>query len=560
MISHEKLLLAYADQISRQPGETLSFKVSSALPGEFELDIVRIRCGDDAPGGPGLKQTVIETPVNGAYPARFQKTQVGSFVRFDETQAFALQSFTLQAMIWPTLPYDGPQAVLGCWCEDTRSGYVLLVDETGTLAVHIGNGSGEVQTLSSNVLLYPHRWYLAAASLDAASGELSLYQLAQDTYGQPGDATAVCTTKVTVSPKTTGSFLIAGWNDRDHDDEPVVRAIFNGKIDSPRVCAETLERAAIEALVGEPSHDSLVAAWDFSRDIPGVEIIDISGHERHGRTFNLPTRAMKGWNHDASEMNWTHKPAHYGAIHFHDDDVYDTGWDTDVSWTLPPDIASGVYAAHLAQDGHEFYVPFYITRKRGTQGARLCLLIATASYYAYVNHHMSIDWGAMGEHSENAFVALTPTDLHLQLHPEPGLSMYDSHRDGSGVCYASRLRPMLRMGPHEDLWQYNADSHITDWLEEQGFEFDVLTDDDLDRDGVEALADYDCLMTTTHPEYYSKPMMQTLRDYQQTGGRFIYMGGNGFYWRVAYHPTLPGVIEMRRSEDGMRSWIAEPGE
>ena len=37
MISHEKLLLAYADQISRQPGETVEFKVSSALPGEFQL-------------------------------------------------------------------------------------------------------------------------------------------------------------------------------------------------------------------------------------------------------------------------------------------------------------------------------------------------------------------------------------------------------------------------------------------------------------------------------------------------------------------------------------------
>lgn len=56
MISHEKQLLAYADQISRQPGETVNFKVSSALPGEFRLDIVRIRCGDDGPGGPGLKQ------------------------------------------------------------------------------------------------------------------------------------------------------------------------------------------------------------------------------------------------------------------------------------------------------------------------------------------------------------------------------------------------------------------------------------------------------------------------------------------------------------------------
>ena len=31
-------------------------------------------------------------------------------------------------------------------------------------------------------------------------------------------------------------------------------------------------------------------------------------------------------------------------------------------------------------------------------------------------------------------------------------------------------------------------------------------------------------------------------------------GGNGFNWRVAYHPTRPGVIELRRAEDGARYW------
>ena len=44
------------------------------------------------------------------------------------------------------------------------------------------------------------------------------------------------------------------------------------------------------------------------------------------------------------------------------------------------------------------------------------------------------------------------------------------------------------------------------------------------------------------------------------GGRLMYMGGNGWYWRVAFHDELPGVIELRRAEDGIRPWIAEPGE
>jgi N,N-dimethylformamidase len=40
----------------------------------------------------------------------------------------------------------------------------------------------------------------------------------------------------------------------------------------------------------------------------------------------------------------------------------------------------------------------------------------------------------------------------------------------------------------------------------------------------------------------------------------MYMGGNGFYWRVAYHPTRDGIIEVRRSEDGTRAWDGEVGE
>jgi N,N-dimethylformamidase len=40
----------------------------------------------------------------------------------------------------------------------------------------------------------------------------------------------------------------------------------------------------------------------------------------------------------------------------------------------------------------------------------------------------------------------------------------------------------------------------------------------------------------------------------------MYMGGNGWYWRIAFHRELPGVIEVRRAEDGIRTWAAEPGE
>ena len=153
--------------------------------------------------------------------------------------------------------------------------------------------------------------------------------------------------------------------------------------------------------------------------------------------------------------------------------------------------------------------------------------------------------------------------------PELGNSLYDLHSDGSGICYSSRLRPVLNMRPKamsstagigSMLWGYNADTHLTDWLEAEGFAFDVATDEDLHAEGAALLGDYRVVLTGTHPEYYSAAMLRGVHDYTARGGRLMYMGGNGFYWRIAYHPTLPGVIEVRRAEDGTRAWVARPGE
>ena len=559
-LNQQKGLLAYADEISRQPGELIEFKVSSPTPDPFELNIVQIRCGDDGPGGPGLKQTPIDASANGSYPARFQKTQVGSFVRTASSAVFAPKAFTLQAMIYPTGPHLGDQVIASHWCPVKKQGYALLIQDLG-LAFRVSGADGVLHTLTSGLPLISSRWYLVAVSIDPDKGQLKLYQLIREKGLELENQSSVVSSHFgTPLSKLDAEFLIAGCAALDEDNDPLVSQIYNGKIDGVQLHDAAMDLASVEASILSPQQRTLIAAWDFSQKIESGQVIDVSGNNHHGRTHNLPTRAVKGWRHDGTEMNWAHKPEHYGAIHFHDDDLYDSQWETDVCWQVPGDFPSGVYAAHLQQGSEEFYVPFYVRPPRGKPTARLCLLVPTASYYAYVNHHMNVDWGSLIEHSSTCFATLTTADLYLQNQTPFGLSMYDDHNDGSGVCYASRLRPMLRMGPHEELWQYNADSHITDWLDEKGYAFDVVTDDDLHAEGSSLIEGYDCVMTCTHPEYYSLPMMNALLSYQHQGGRFIYMGGNGFYWRVAYSPEFPGAIEMRRAEDGMRSWIAEPGE
>ncbi len=55
-------------------------------------------------------------------------------------------------------------------------------------------------------------------------------------------------------------------------------------------------------------------------------------------------------------------------------------------------------------------------------------------------------------------------------------------------------------------------------------------------------------------------MWYAMFSYKHSGGRLMYLGGNGFYWRIAHHPENPAIIEVRRAETGERYWVAEPGE
>ncbi|MDX1432773.1 MAG: DUF6605 domain-containing protein, partial [Gammaproteobacteria bacterium] len=159
----------------------------------------------------------------------------------------------------------------------------------------------------------------------------------------------------------------------------------------------------------------------------------------------------------------------------------------------------------------------------------------------------------------------TPDDHH-----DYGFSTDNHHSDGSGICYASRRRPMIttRSGyvtlPEPSggsgLRHYPADTHLYDWMETMGHDFDVVTDEDLHAEGVDLISGYKVVMTGSHPEYHTEQTLDALEGYVARGGRLMYLGGNGFYWRVAVHPDIDGAVEIRRGEGGIRAWAAEPGE
>jgi N,N-dimethylformamidase len=98
------------------------------------------------------------------------------------------------------------------------------------------------------------------------------------------------------------------------------------------------------------------------------------------------------------------------------------------------------------------------------------------------------------------------------------------------------------------------------WLEHEGVSYDVVTDLELHERPHEALRGYRVVMTGAHPEYWSAPMLDGLDAYFDAQGRFIYWGGNGFYWVTGIAPRRRWAVEVRRGTNGTRTWDTPPGE
>src|SRR5581483_9092309 len=345
----------------------------------------------------------------------------------------------------------------------------------------------------------------------------------------------------------------------------------NGKFDRPCIFDRALRAEEIDALRAGTSPDeidaaALIAAWDFARDISSARVTDTSPHGLHGMAVNMPARAMTGYNWSGAEVDATRAPQQYGAIYFHEDDLADAGWEADFELTVPAECQSGVYAARLIAGDTREYIPFYVRPARGAATAPIAFLAPTMTYLAYANERTHANPGVDFSAIKDQPVRLEPADQYLIDHPELGLSVYDYHPDGRGICYSSLRRPILNMRPNmrtfvnDGLRHFGADLYLVGWLEQKGLPYDVVTDHDLHVEGTELLSQYSVVVTGSHPEYWTTPMMAALQSYLDTGGRLMYLGGNGFYWVTGIDPERGHIAEVRRGIAGTRSWQSAPGE
>ena len=558
-------VVGYTDMLSVEPGEKLRVMVSCALE-EYRADLVRLVHGDPNPDGPGVKEEEVPSAIDGLHPGREQSFPIGSYVTVPDAPLLRLtESFTIQAYVYPTTPKKGVQGLVTKWRGDT--GYGLFIGEDGSPSLWLGDGSGDVERLATGVPLVEGQWYLLTGSFDSGTGKIALHQRPTSMWATEEYAAGVEKETSSRGPvENDAPLIIAGCADGPAE----ARCLFNGRIEAPRLWNRVTPPEA--AVIDE---SGLVAAWDFSADPSSARVTDVSGNRLHGTAANMPMRAVTGHGWRGRETDFRRAPEQYGAIHFHDDDLEDARWDPDFELRVPEDVRSAVYAVRLragAGPGSESYAPFFVRPKRGGPTAPILFLAPTNTYIAYADTHAISHPSTRARYERMGIVMpddypWQPEDRHVIDHEL--LSLYDRHSDDTGVCYSTRLRPILNlspkyrqmgsdertMGPHI----LGADLHLLDWMEVKGFDYDVLTDQDLHFEGAAALAPYKVVLTGTHPEYWTEQMLDGLEEYLSAGGRLMYLGGNGFYWVTSLDPERPHVIEIRRW-GGTGPWKAQPGE
>lgn len=667
-------LAGYTDRLSARPGDTVKFYLSAAKRRATNRDNllqeveVRARltssiCADPNPKGPGI----IEKDASLYFEERnirirHQPIPRGSFAqtRSNLNLSFpdfkSLRKIKIELWFYPTLIIATTRSTV----KNTRplqnvwswgAGFRLDLLPTGHLKLLYNrkNVDGQRQlevTDTTSKPLKQKRWYHITSTLELAADDK--YLSCHICFKEKDDRDEV-NLNIPSSFKTESDLTDNGPKSFIGDiNAPFVLAMggsLNGRLEDPEIKIETENEKELLFAAWDTSHYNLFVDEESEKcidlwNIPcndGLVVAETQIYADNNNNYcnhslllhHHPTRGVKGRWWDGTEFCWTRCPKHYGAIHFHDDDIYDFQWKSDMEWKVPTDIPSGIYIMRFItaadtitnEHQHEEALPIFICAPKipvsmsllegdteyvttATKRNKLVLLIPTFTYVMYGNHarpDFEKDlWLARTRNSSPGAYPYNPA-----IFPAYGHSSYDFHSDQTGIHFASHLRPLFNLRPgyitfsrvgdfsDEDqetqqksdesfcsgLRHFPADSHIVSWLHHFGFDFDVITDHELHREGAAVLAQYSTLLTCTHPEYHTPQSLDALQKYRDVqGGNLIYLGGNGFYWKIGASRAPPSeskdgingdvddtlstckLLEIRRSEGGVRTWAAEAGE
>jgi hypothetical protein len=221
---------------------------------------------------------------------------------------------------------------------------------------------------------------------------------------------------------------------------------------------------------------------------------------------------------------------------------------------------SGLYAVHVrARDGSVITCPWVVAPAR--PAADIAVLASDITWNAYNA------FGGRSNYLHSGGLPPAPDVNRRQTLPRYTTAGYEEWgRDDYPPLSFDRPEPENQIPLDERIddpitWRdacsmAAADWRLLGWLERAGFPVDVYAETQLARGELE-LSRYRVLVLGAHPEYWTVGMYDRVKAWvHDSGGRLVYLGGNGINCAVAMHDdasmtVLNGnaaVLEPRRAE------------
>ena len=125
--------------------------------------------------------------------------------------------------------------------------------------------------------------------------------------------------------------------------------------------------------------------------------------------------------------------------------------------------------------------------------------------------------------------------------PEPGNDIFDNS-PWSDSSITDPIQGRIQAGQAPGEWR------LLGWLEQEGFEYDYYAEAQLDN-GTLNLDFYELLIISVHPEYWTRRMYDSLDRWVRSGGRLMYLGGNGLNCEVTIDGDVMRCLSFDDTKD-----------
>jgi N,N-dimethylformamidase len=534
-------LHAYA-QKSLAAGEEIEFRVSSSVP--YDLAIVQL--GPDPENrdkDPVLQTFEVDKPDN-------QPIHPGSYLHVAKALPVErrLSELTLECWIRP-FQLAGWQGLVTQHDYPERCGLGLFLNEG---KIVFGTGAGGAYDASAFQqtkpgLLKAHRWHHLVGSWDGKNKRIYL----------DGKLVAEGAFAGTVRPGKTalriGAYGQEGEAVNFYNGDVAMCAIYDRALNEDQITKRFADRG-----LNIPENERLLACWPFTEE-RGAQVADASDFGRDARIINRGTWMIGGPGFNASAINRhdsqydpTKDEQRGHGLRLASDEIYNARWKVSHRFRVPTDAKSGVYAGRfdfkLKGKPMRYHSSFIVRRPETKPKAPLLVLVSSNTWLAYnsvpfpVNHGkglINMGTGGLGNSHPGA----------------PKYSFYSDHRNGQPTYKVGLKVPWPAGGPNKT-YIGGGYSHLLRgerflhlWLDKHGYEYDVITDRDLDQNP-EILKGYQAVLVNGHSEYWSARAYDGLDDYLKAGGAAVVMSGNTMFWRVSFDETGE-VMECRKFGGGI---------